>query len=66
LAAYQQWTQQGGLPQDFTKNFPPKLYVNPAATNIPGLLPEFLQNNPSNNVLIFSPSAVQGALDEGE
>lgn len=70
LAAYQQWVDQKGLPQDFVKTFPPKLYVNPAASSIQQngapLLPDFLQNKPSNNVIMFSPGAVQGALDEGE
>lgn len=66
MQAYRQWTEQGGLPQDFAKSFPPKLYVNPQASSIPGLLPEFLKNKPSNNVLIFSSSAIGEALDSGE
>ena len=65
MEAYKQWTNQGGLPQDFAKSFPPKLYVNPAASGL-GILPEFLQNKPSNNVLIFNPASMQAALDEGE
>lgn len=65
VEAYRQWTDQGGLPQDFANSFPPKLYVNPAASGL-GILPEFLQNKPSNNVLIFNPAAIQSALTEGE
>ena len=61
LQAYQQWTGQGGLPQDFVKSFPPSAWVNPEAT----FLPTYLQNKPSNNVLTITPSILQSAL-EGE
>ena len=70
LQAYQQWTGQGGLPQDFTKTFPPSAYVNPAATNVTKdgspLLPKFLQNNPSNNIITISPASIQASLEGGE
>lgn len=35
---YDKWVAGGGLAQDFIKNFPPKLYVNPANTDLPSFL----------------------------
>lgn len=35
---YNQWTANKLLPQDFTKYYPPKLYVNPANTTLPSYL----------------------------
>lgn len=36
--AYQDWTAKGGSTAAFVKAYPPKDYVNPAATNLPAFL----------------------------
>lgn len=38
LAMYKEWTKNGGLPQDFTKYYPPKTYVNPKNDWLPASL----------------------------
>lgn len=38
LAMYKEWTKGGGLPQDFTKYYPPKTYVNPKNDWLPASL----------------------------
>jgi hypothetical protein len=39
LDAYTDWTvNKHGLPQDFIKNFPPKVYVNPKNNTLPAIL----------------------------
>jgi hypothetical protein len=43
--AYQSWIKDGGLTQDFIKQFPPKVYVNPANKT----LPAFLQSGKVSN-----------------
>ncbi len=35
---YEKWIDAGGLPQDFVKNYPPKIYSNPANDWLPQLL----------------------------
>lgn len=42
LSLYQSWIDNKGLTQDFVKQYPPALYVNPAANST---LPKYLQNN---------------------
>jgi LysM repeat protein len=47
MQAFNDWTKEGiGTAADFIREFPPKYYVNPEANNIPGLLPDYLKNNP--------------------
>ncbi len=36
--AFDAWTQDGGLPKDFLKNFPPKSMINPANDWLPQYL----------------------------
>lgn len=36
--AYKDWVSKGGTQKSFITNFPPKLFVNPAATNLPPYL----------------------------
>ena len=38
LNMYNEWIHQGGLPQDFTKYYPPKTYVNPENAWLPANL----------------------------
>jgi len=35
LEMYNTWKAKGGLPQDFTKAYPPEIYINPANTWLP-------------------------------
>lgn len=66
LQAYQDWVNKKGLPQDFVKAFPPSAYVNPAASGLQQngapLLPKFIQNNPSNNIITITPASINSAL----
>lgn len=38
LSQYTKWKNLGGLPQDFIKYYPPKLYVNPENKTLPAFL----------------------------
>lgn len=38
LNMYKEWTSGGGLPQDFTKYYPPKTYINPKNDWLPASL----------------------------
>lgn len=40
---YDTWVDAGYSTDSFVKNYPPKYYVNPAASDIPSLLPSYLK-----------------------
>lgn len=51
--AYKKWVARGGTAKTFIANYPPKLYVNPDATNLPPyLMPAKTKSNTSDNTFV--------------
>jgi hypothetical protein len=52
--AYQSWIKDGGLTQDFIKQFPPKIYVNPANKALPTFLQSGTQKSSGSTERTFA------------
>lgn len=61
-AMYDQWEEAGLDPQEFTKNFPPKYYINPSDTTLPTYLrPSTVKGSGISNPFSSSASSPSGS-----